>query len=108
MAKLARLKLKCLVTLVSLVECCDPGDNLILRIIRAIPLKVLTNNIQRIFSLYQKTYKDDFTLDAFGMAEKPIVMNEDEEQYEVIIETGFYIYILMQTFIASKKGKDIL
>lgn len=45
LAKLARLKLKCLVTLVSLVECCDPGDNLILRIIRGIPLKVLTNNL---------------------------------------------------------------
>ena len=45
LAKLARLKLKALVSLVSLVECVDSSDNIILRIIRAIPTKVLTNNM---------------------------------------------------------------
>jgi len=53
LAKLARLKLKALIALISLVECCDPADNLILRIVRGIPLKVLTNNLSRLYSLFK-------------------------------------------------------
>jgi len=34
-------------------------------------------------------------MDAFGKAEEPIIMSEEEEKYEIIIEIGFYIYILM-------------
>lgn len=47
-------------------------------------------------------------MDAFGKAEEPILMTVEEEKYEIVIEIGFQIYILMQKFIASKKGKEIL
>ncbi|CAD8133483.1 unnamed protein product [Paramecium octaurelia] len=108
LAKLARLKLKALISLVSLVECCDLQDNLILRIIRAIPIRVLTNNMSRVYSLFQQYFKDEYKEELFGRAEQLIVLTEEEEKYELVVEIGFYIYVLMQIFVASKKGKDIL
>ena len=47
--ELARLKYKCLIGIVSLLESNDSADNLILRIIRTIPLKILTDNLARIY-----------------------------------------------------------
>lgn len=43
--KVARLKFRCLITITALLECNDPQDTLILRIIRSVPLTVLTNNL---------------------------------------------------------------
>lgn len=60
---LARLKYKCLNTIVSLLECSEPQDNEIMRIVRSIPLNVLTQNLSKIYALFKKKsdgiYKDD-------------------------------------------------
>lgn len=47
--KLARIKFKCLNTVISLLECSESQDSLILRIIRVIPIAILTNNLRRIY-----------------------------------------------------------
>jgi hypothetical protein len=52
--KLARLKYKVLISVVALLECNDLGDNFLLRVIRSIPLPVLTENLLHIYQLYDK------------------------------------------------------
>jgi hypothetical protein len=65
--KLAKLKYKCLIGMVSLLECNDEADNMLLRIVRAIPLKVLTENLSRIFTLYDKyKSKDQYEINLFN------------------------------------------
>lgn len=52
--KLARLKYKCLISIMALLECNDLGDNFLLRIIRSIPLPVMTENLLYVYKLYNK------------------------------------------------------
>jgi hypothetical protein len=65
---------------------------LILRIIRAIPLSVLTNNITRIYELFHKYCNGDYRIEQFNRAE---LKGIDDEYSEMIIENGFFIYTLM-------------
>lgn len=50
--KLARLKNKCLITIVSLLECNINNEQFVTKIMRTIPLTVLTDNLSRIYELY--------------------------------------------------------
>lgn len=59
--KLARLKYKCLNTIISLLECNESSDSLIMRILRTIPLKVLTSNLARIYILFKKFEEEKYT-----------------------------------------------
>lgn len=106
--KLARLKFKCLNTIVSLLECNETQDSLILRIIRAIPLLVLTNNLSRIFTLFQKYQGEEYNMDVFNRADSKIDTTKEDDYSEFIIENGFSIYFLMQLFLNNKKAKDLL
>lgn len=64
--KLAKLKYKCLVGIVGLLEASEGGDHLLLRIIRTIPLNVLTENLLYIFKLYEKyKMKDEYEQSLF-------------------------------------------
>ena len=56
----------------------------------------------------REKYKNEYLIEVYGGANSVIDFKVSEEDYELIIEIGFQIYILMQTFISSKKGKDIL
>ena len=64
--KIAHLKNKCLIAIVSLLECNDLRTSVTTLIMRTIPLSVLTNNITRIFELYTKYEKDGYTEDLFN------------------------------------------
>ncbi len=103
---LARLKFKCLSTIVSLLECNESSDSLIIRIIRAIPLSVLTSNLSRIYFLFEKYHKEEYREEIFNLAE--VKTESDDEQHEFIIENGFFIFIIMQFFLSNKKGKELL
>ena len=103
---LAKLKFKCLNTIVSLLECNESSDSLILRIIRAIPLSVLTNNLSRIYFLFQKYHKEEYREEIFNLSEAKT--ESEDEQFEFIIENGFFIFIIMQFFLSNKKGKELL
>lgn len=64
---LARLKYKSVIGIVGLLEASDGGDILMLRIIRTIPLNVLTENLLYIFKLYMKyKMKDEYEYSLFN------------------------------------------
>lgn len=79
-----------------------------MRIVRAIPLNVLTNNITRIFKLFKEhadqTYKDEL----FNRMEEDITDEHPPDYFELIIENGFHIYLLMQLFLGNQKAKELL
>ena len=59
--QLAKLKLKCLIAMVGLLEASDHDEHLLLRMIRVIPLKVLTENLLYTYILYEKfKTKDEY------------------------------------------------
>lgn len=108
-AKVQRLKNKCLITIVSLLECNDPNDTLIFRIIRMVPLSVLTNNLAYTYDLYKKEFEDEYNENLFYRTDKELDdESQTEEYFELIIDNGFFIYSLMQLFLSNKKGKDML
>lgn len=79
---------------------------------RAVPIVVLTNNISRIYELYQKfEVKNGYVQELFDRAEneeKEIEensLNKPEEYYELIIENGFLIYTLVNVYLENIKGE---
>ena len=83
--------------MVSLLERLDLSENIMQRIMRAIPIKILRQNLSLVYQYYKKYY-NDYNLQLFlhhteKFDEK---LKEEPEKYgELIIENGFYIYILM-------------
>lgn len=47
------MKLKCLIAMVGLLEASDDAEHLLLKMIRVIPLKVLTENLLYTYKLYE-------------------------------------------------------
>lgn len=90
--------MKCLITITSLLECTGPSDNTKIRIKRAIPFSVLQNNLIRVYRHYKKKYTE-YTMECFNLAEKKIDLKKDPWEYELILENGFMIYILLSIFI---------
>lgn len=75
---------------------------------RAVPIVVLTNNISRIYELYQKyEAKNGYVEELFDRAdhdEKEMEDNREnrpEEYYELIIENGFLIYTLVNVYLEN-------
>lgn len=62
--------------MISLLESNDSADNLILRIIRTIPLKILTDNLARIYFLFLKYENNKYDVELFNRA------NDDSEGEE--------------------------
>lgn len=103
--KLARLKHKCLITIVSLLECNINSEEFVTKIMRTIPLNVLTNNLARIYELF-KRYEKDYVDSLFNRADDDIDDSKPEEYSELIIENGFNLYILVNLFLENKKAVD--
>ncbi|EGR33562.1 MIR domain protein [Ichthyophthirius multifiliis] len=109
LAEIARLKYKCLITVVSLLECNDSRSDFIMRIMRIIPVKVLTENLTKIYQLYQKYTKDDYNDDLFNTMDKDIEEGDHiEEKQSLIIENGFHLYTLIKLYISNKEFDDLL
>ena len=105
-SKLARLKYKCLIGIVGLLECNEDSDNLILRIVRSIPLYVMTENLYRVFVLFERFEEGVYEQKVLNRSAAEIDTSaKDAESGEMILEIGFQIYNLLQMFLASKKGK---
>jgi len=92
-----------LITLVSLLECNDKSTGIANRIMRAIPLSVLTNNLVQVYKLYKKLYPNgEYDDDAFNHMNKEYDPSR-KEYFEFIIENGFNIYILINLFLDNKR-----
>ncbi|CAD8076144.1 unnamed protein product [Paramecium sonneborni] len=106
--QLARLKFKCLNCLVSLLECCEPQNSDIARLVRVIPLSVLTNNLTRVYKLFKNQFGAINKDEIFKRAEKEITNDIPAVEQEFIIENGFCIFLLIQQFLGNQKAKQLL
>ena len=70
---------------------------------RIIPLNILTKNITKIYQLFKKYEKSQYTINLFGRVNEEIDLKKPEDYYELIIENGFNIYILVNLFLENKK-----
>ena len=94
--KLALLKYKCLTCIMALLEGNDQGDNFLLRIIRGIPLPIMTENLLHLYMIYDKyKSKDEYEIGLFGRYNQTIDPGQDDDKYELVIEIGFMIYTLI-------------
>jgi len=98
--------MKCLVTIVSLLECNEKNDNIAIRIRRALPFGVLKNNLIRVYELYKKRFGDEYSMNCFGLGEEKIDPKHDPESYELIIENGFNIYILLNLLMDGQNNQN--
>jgi len=108
--ELSTVRYKCLVTIVSLLESNYSQTGFADRIMRAIPLSVLTNNLAQVFKLYKKLYKNgEYRVSAFNHVDDDFQKDPDntDEEKEFIIENGFNIYILINLFLDNQKQESV-
>lgn len=115
---LMRLKYKCSVTLLSLMEMQENNDEIVNRLIRSIPCSVLASEVGKLYAIYKKIYVDDYSKDAFKRViyeslcyyqyEYEIDFEQEEkEEDQMIIEYGFNLFILSNILISkNKKGQE--
>lgn len=99
--QLARLKYKCSVALMSLLEARKYERN-VYRIINLIPSDVFQMHITDIYTEFNKQYKEEYSNKVFFHFN----FDPDEEHYEkyysLIIETGFNLYFLLNIFTEAQ------
>jgi len=98
---LSRLKYKVLILVNSLLEM-RTSDAVVKRIMRSLPFKILKNNIMQIFKRYRAMYGNKYIEECLGHAEgDPKEDKESPEYYELIIETGFYLFFLISSYVEA-------
>lgn len=103
---LERIKYKCMILVTSLLEK-KQGYNVVKRIIRSLPLEVLKRNLCEIYRRYKKNHGSNISnlklkKDALKKYEEdPEDKNnkKTETEYELIIETGFLTYFLINEYL---------
>ena len=122
--QLARLKYKCSVTLISLLES-RKSDDIVYRMLKSMQVEIVKRNITDIYMSYYEIYKDSYNEDAFmhvcvsfqaltnllpyqfNYEPDPAVSKLTEEYCSMIIETGFNLYFLLNNFLECKfTGSD--
>ena len=63
---IARIKHKCLITIISMLEMTNPEHGLSKRIRRSIPISILENNLVDIYQKYKTHYKDTYYMRYFN------------------------------------------
>ncbi|EWS73528.1 inositol-triphosphate type 1 protein (macronuclear) [Tetrahymena thermophila SB210] len=112
--QLQNLKYKIMIVINSLLEF-NHDSEVVKRIMRSLPLFTLKNNITAIFKRYKKIYQDQYVKQSLGHAQTdPPKFNSKQQRkyYELITETGFYIYFLISCYIelpsnSSEKNRNI-
>ena len=90
-------------TIVSLFECLDSNDNIIVRIRRAIPLSVLKDNFIEVYQKYSKRFDGKYDESCFNLSEVKIDPNKNPQDYDFILENGFLTYILLFKIIDDNR-----
>ncbi len=103
----ARLKYKCSITLLSLLEARTSNENVI-RLIKSLNMETLKRNISDIFDEYQTNYKGHYGYELFlHFNLEPEANNQEEFNYaSFIIETGFNLFVLYSIFLEVKVNDD--
>lgn len=94
---LERIKYKSMVLVSSLVEL-NSDSHAIKRIMRSLPIEILKKNVVSIYKRYRKMYAA-YSQEAFKHIDaEPDDPDLPSEYHEVIIESGFYMYFLINYY----------
>ncbi|KAL4438749.1 hypothetical protein ABPG74_013422 [Tetrahymena malaccensis] len=112
--QLQNLKYKIMVVINGLLEF-NHDSEVVKRIMRSLPLFTLKSNITAIFKRYKKIYSDQYVTQSLGHAQTDppkFTSKQQRKYYELITETGFYIYFLISCYIelpsnSSEKSRNI-
>lgn len=92
----SRLKYKCSVTLLSLLEA-RTSNEIVIRLIKSLNIEMLKRNMVDTFHIFQVMYKEDYCDEIFLHFNKDPSPEDDEKEVDFssfIIETGFNLYVL--------------
>ena len=108
----ARLKYKCSITLLSLLEGRKSND-VIIRLAKSVSLDMLKTNIIDIYDMYKRIYSDHYNSDIFSHfsldpdeGDKSSDGVKNTEKASFIIETGFNLFVLYSTFLEVRDPND--
>ena len=97
--------IKCLSTILNLMESVDSNNHIPLRIRRSFPPNVLKNILLTVYKQFKENSKF-YSEACFNKDDIPINPNNPETDYEFIIEIGFLVYHLILQLIENKKSSD--
>lgn len=108
---IARLKYKCSITLISLLEARKDND-IVQRMMKSLNSDVIKRNIIDIYYLYEEIQLKQYNSEMFLHFNEPITEEEAEndakklEKASFIIETGFNLFIVFCNFMEVNKNKS--
>lgn len=99
----ARLKYKCSITLLSILEA-RKSNELVIRLAKSLSFDMLKRNIVDVFDMFKSQYSNDYCEEVFGHFKKDPKGNDIKElEYSsFIIETGFNLFVLHSIFLESR------
>jgi hypothetical protein len=112
---IARLQMKCLVLILSLIEMRELSDSnpIIKRIMRNLPMNLLQRHMVKCYKKYQLIYKDEYVMEVFNHVkddprdlDPKDVAKLPERYFESIIQNGFYIFFLMCYYYLCDPAMD--
>jgi glycerophosphoryl diester phosphodiesterase len=70
---LARIKHKCLITILSLLELCDSRHGIAIRVKRTIPIHIIVENLIDLYEKYRNLNQDKYSMQSFEYLNAKIV-----------------------------------
>ena len=101
---IARLKYKCSVTLISLLEA-RIDNEIVSRMMKSLHQDILKRNIVDIYHMYEEVGMKKYTPEIFLHFDEEVDENELDslERAAFIIETGFNLYIILSNYMEISK-----
>lgn len=81
-----------------LTEYTFPDDPILIKIRREIPLSILIKNLEEVFINHRIKYPDRYDSSAFKQFKEKIDFSKNPVEYQLILENGFLIFILITKF----------
>lgn len=102
-AYIVRVKHKCVITLLSLLELNENDMSVVNRIRRTVPLPVLINEMIQVHLNYKAKYKEEYFRECFNQADKDQEFKNRPEKPDdsIVLELGFNCFILINVFLQS-------
>ncbi|EAR92909.2 zinc finger, C2H2 type family protein (macronuclear) [Tetrahymena thermophila SB210] len=107
--EVAKLKYKCSITLISLLEARSKEDDIVPRMMKTLNIDIIRRNITDIYNQFVDIGKGEYVSDVFNHFElEPTEESSEQEknQASFIIETGFNLFILLSTFKEVSKDEE--
>ena len=107
---IAKLKYKCSVTLISLLEA-RVDNEIVSRMMKSLHQDILKRNIVDIYHMYEEVGMKKYTPEIFLHFDEKVDENEPDslERASFIIETGFNLYIILSNYmeVSPKDGPGV-